>query len=179
LMRFFLCLPLLAIATPSFALDMPARKAGLWEIKITMQGRAIVVPTAQHCIDAATDKEMNTVGNTQAGAKCSKQDIQRNGAAIVVDSVCDFGTGVTTTHAVVTGDFNSAYTVTVNSKREGAATPGRPAESNMMIEAKWLGACTADQKPGDMIMAGRTMNIMDLKRAQGAGAPGAPGGMKK
>ena len=41
----------------------------------------------------------------------------------------------------------------------------------MTIEAKWLGACKADQKPGDMIMAGgRKMNIRDLQNCQGAEA---------
>ena len=54
-----------------------------------------------------------------------------------------------------------------------------PAETDMTIEAKWLGACKADQKPGDIIMAnGMKMNILDMK-AGAAGAPATPGGMKK
>ncbi len=33
------------------------------------------------------------------------------------------------------------------------------------IEAKWLGACEAGQRPGDVIMSnGRTMNILDLPK---------------
>jgi hypothetical protein len=44
----------------------------------------------------------------------------------------------------------------------------------MTVEAKWLGACTADQKPGDMIMGnGMKMNINDM--AKGA----VPGAMKR
>ena len=38
----------------------------------------------------------------------------------------------------------------------------------MTIAAKWLGACKADQKPGDIIMAGgRKFNI--LRHAEPAG----------
>src|SRR5262249_20051242 len=57
-----------------------------------------------------------------------------------------------------------------SSKREGGpAMPGASGDgtSNMTIEAKWLGACQADQKPGDMILAnGRKLNINDMPNLQ-------------
>jgi hypothetical protein len=35
----------------------------------------------------------------------------------------------------------------------------------MTIVAKWLGPCTVDQKPGDMIMGnGMKFNILDLQK---------------
>jgi hypothetical protein len=38
-----------------------------------------------------------------------------------------------------------------------------PAETNMTIEATYLGACKADQKPGDMMMGnGMKMNVRDM-----------------
>ena len=175
-------LPLIAIATacalPAQALDLPARKAGLWEMKMTFEGRNLPSQTSQHCIDAATDKQMNSVGGSTTRENCSKQDVQRVGATIVVDSVCKLGDATTTSHAVVSGDFNSAYTVKVTSKREGGrALPGLPADgaSNMTIEAKWLGACAAGQKPGDMIMpGGRKVNVLDMQKMGAPGMPGAP-----
>jgi len=62
-----------------------------------------------------------------------------------------------TSHGVVTGDFNSAYTVKVNSKREGAERSGCRADgnSNMTIEAKWLSAWPCRSSAGDMIRPGR------------------------
>ena len=159
----------LACATPAAALDLPARKPGLWEIKMSMEGRNIPMPAAQHCIDAETDKLMSAVGNARQ-EMCSKRDVQKVGSTIVVDSVCKFGEATTTSHATVSGDFNSAYTVKVSSKREGGPTiPGMPADgtSNMTIDAKWLGPCAADQKPGDMIIAGRKMNVRDLPAVPG------------
>ena len=49
--------------------------------------------------------------------------------------------------------------------------------SNMTMEAKWLGACKADQKPGDMIMGnGMKVNIVDMQRLQQM--QGLPGGMR-
>ena len=117
---------------------MPPRKAGLWELKMSMEGRSMPMQTFQHCIDAATDKAMNDVGGGMRAEQCSKQDMQRAGNTITVNSVCNIGGATTTSRAVVTGDFNSAYTVKVTSKREGGpAIPGMPAETNMTIEAKW------------------------------------------
>jgi len=39
--------------------------------------------------------------------------------------------------------------------------------TTMTIDAKWLSACAADQKPGDMIIAGRKMNIRDMPNVPG------------
>jgi hypothetical protein len=176
----------LVSASPAAAIDLPARKAGLWELKMNFEGRSTPPQTMQQCIDAATDKQMNAMGENLRQDMCSKQDVQQKvGSTIVVDSVCQVGPTKITTHSVVSGDFNSAYTVKVASKREGGtAPPGMPADgtSNMTMEAKWLGPCKADQKPGDMIMAnGQKMNIGDIQKLRGAadamrrlGAPGAP-----
>jgi hypothetical protein len=173
------CLPLvaavLAVSVPAVALDMPARKPGLWEIKMTMEGRSLPPQVMQHCIDAATDKQMNTLGSAVSKDKCSRQDVTNVGGKIVVDSVCRFGAATTTSHGEVTGSFDSAYTVKVTSKHDGALMPGMPAggTTNMTIEAKWLGACKTDQRPGDIVMAnGMKMNVNDMQKLQ-ALQPGA------
>jgi hypothetical protein len=157
-------------ASPAAALDLPARKAGLWELQMNFENRNLPAQTMQHCIDVETDKLMNSMGGGMRSDMCSKQDVQKVGSTIVVDSVCKAGPATTTSHAVVSGDFSSAYTVKVSSKREGAAVPGMSAkgESGMTITAKWLGACKADQKPGDIIMAGgRKFNIRDMQNVPG------------
>jgi hypothetical protein len=32
------------------------------------------------------------------------------------------------------------------------------------MNGKWLGPCAADQKPGDMIMGGIKLNILDMQK---------------
>jgi hypothetical protein len=163
---------LLLSASQALALDMPTRKAGLWELKMEFQGRNLPAQLMQQCTDAATDKFMTLNFGGAAGRNCQKRDVRNNGGTITVDSVCQFGDAVTTSHAVVSGDFNSAYTVQINSTRQG----GRPmpgvapgAESHMTIAAKWLGPCVAGQKPGDVMMGnGMRMNVLELQKAGGA-----------
>ena len=164
--RVLFLVAIVALSTPAHALDMPPRKPGLWEIRMILENRNAPPTVMQHCIDAATDKEMNTVGANRR-EECSKQEVTRAGDAIVIDSVCQMGPASVTSHGVVSGNFDSAYTVKVTSKREGGrAVPSVPAETNMTVEAKYLGACKADQKPGDMMMAnGMKMNVRDLPRS--------------
>lgn len=158
---------LLAVA-PAFALDLPARKAGLWELRMEFDNRNLPAQVMKQCVDAATDKLMNMNFGGSNEQACSKQDVNRTGATITIDSVCTFGPTTTTSHAVMTGSFDSAYTVDVTSTREGGpampgVAPGAP--TRMTIAAKWLGACAAGQKPGDVIMAnGMTMNVLELQK---------------
>ena len=175
-----LALPLIAltlcVATPAAALDIPARKPGLWEMKMQFEGRNLPAQVTQNCIDAATDKMMNNFGGGMSRSMCSQQNVRHEGGALVVDSVCEIGPIKTTSHAVMKGSFDSAYTVDVTSKREGGpAMPGMApgGVTHMKIAARWLGACKAGQHPGDMIMeGGRKINIIEMQKMM-------PGGMQR
>lgn len=151
---------------PAFAIDMPARKPGLWEVKMVFEGRNLPAQVMKQCTDATSDKVMNSNFGGSAQEACAKQDVTKSAAGMIINSVCTFGETTTTSHAVVTGSFDSAYTVSVSSTRQGGRPiPGTPATgaSQMTIQAKWLGPCAAGQRPGDVTMAnGMTMNVLDI-----------------
>jgi hypothetical protein len=155
-------------AAPARALDMPQRKPGLWELRMNFEGRHLPAQVIKQCIDAASDKLMNSNFGGPSAAKCAKQDVSHAGATMTVDSVCQAAGATTTSHAVITGSFDSAYTVDVTSTRAGGRPlPGMPpgGSTHMKIAAKWLGPCGAGQRPGDMIMSnGMKMNILDLHK---------------
>jgi hypothetical protein len=128
--------------------------------------------TMQHCTDASSDKQMST-SFSPGKETCSKQDIQKTATGYVSDSVCSVAGMTITSHAEITGDFNSAYTVKSTSRSEGALI-STPRDSTTTIEAKWVGDCKADQKPGDIVMpGGMKMNVMDLEKYK-AMMPKAP-----
>jgi hypothetical protein len=159
-------------AADAFAVELPVRKAGLWEMKMVRTGGAIPDVTMQHCTDASTDKQMST-SFSPGKETCSKQDIQKTATGYVSDSVCGVGGMTITSHAEITGDFNSAYSVKSTSHSEGGPS-GKTRDSTTTIEAKWLGACKADQKPGDIVMpGGMKMNVLDLEKYK-AMLPKAP-----
>jgi hypothetical protein len=151
-------------ATAAGAVELPVRKAGLWEMKVLHTGSAVPDMTMQHCTDETTDKEMSTSFSPMAKEMCSKQDIQKTATGYVSDSVCGIAGMSITSHAEITGDFNSAYTVKSTSHSERGPT-GVPRDSTTTVEAKWLGACKADQKAGDIMMpGGMKMNIKDMEK---------------
>jgi hypothetical protein len=149
------------------AVELPVRKAGLWEMKVLHTGSSVPDMTMQHCTDETTDKEMSTSFSPMAKEMCSKQDIQKTATGYVSDSVCGIAGMSITSHAEITGDFNSAYTVKSTSHSERGPS-GVPRDSTTTIEAKWLGACKADQKPGDIVMPGGfKLNMKDAERLKG------------
>jgi hypothetical protein len=103
---------------------------------------------------------------------CSKHEVQKSETTTTIDAVCTIAGKTRTSHIVVTGSFDSAYTLTVTSQAEG-----QPAGPPATLSAKWLGPCAADQKPGDMIMPnGMKMNIQSLQNMpKGTVPPGAAG----
>ena len=148
------------------AVEAPVRKAGLWEMKMVRTGSPMPEMTMQHCTDEATDKAMSTGFAPASNETCTKHDLQKTATGYVSDSVCSLAGMSVTSHADITGDFNSAYTVKSTSRSERAPSP--PRDSTMTIEAKWLGACKADQKPGDIVMpGGYKMNIKDAEKLKG------------
>jgi Protein of unknown function (DUF3617) len=166
--RFLLCcsavaLLVLAAVPDARAAELPVRKAGLWEMKVAHTGSSTPEMTMQHCTDETTDKEMSTAFSPLAKDMCSKQDVQKTTTGYVSDSVCGVAGMTVTSHAEITGDFNSAYTVKSTAHSDGG--PKSAHDNTSTIEARWLGACKADQKPGDIMMpGGMKMNIKDMDK---------------
>ena len=156
-------------AAAAWADEAPMRKPGLWEVKTSVgdSGRSLMV---RQCIDPATDQMLQSSAGPFSADLCEGREVRQSEGSTTIDSRCAVGGKMGSAHAVVSGSFESAYTMTVTS--EGGGLP--PAK--MTIEGKWLGKCAAGQEPGDVMMPnGAKLNIPELqKRAHAAGAPASP-----
>ena len=160
------CLLALMPAPDARAVEMPLRKPGLWEMKLVRTGSPLPEMTMQHCTDETTDKEMATAFSPMSKEVCSKRDIQQTATGYVSDSVCSVGGASMTSHSDIVGDFNSAYTIKTTAHSDRGVAGIR--DTTMTIEAKWLGACKPDQKPGDIVMPGGfKLNIKDAEKLKG------------
>ncbi|MDB5887228.1 MAG: hypothetical protein JWM03_100 [Rhodocyclales bacterium] len=146
----------LSFATASFAIDMPHRKPGLWETTMNspaMKGRNVV---AQQCIDEKTDADM--LKQTMAGKdnSCTQTASHAISGGWEFSATCKQADSTTTSHGTLTGDFNSQYTMQV----QGHRTPPMNGVSDFQtnISARYMGACTADMKPGDMKINGMLLH---------------------
>jgi len=174
-MRFIAALSFLVLigAMPARAAELPSRKPGLWEVKTSIENSNAPVRVIKQCIDASTDQMLQSSAGPFAPAVCPERHVQRSDSSITIDSICKIGDKPATAHAAVTGSFGSAYTMTVTSQSEDLAG----GKMVMTMEAKWLGPCTADQKPGDIIMGnGIKINVPEMeKRSTAPGGPLPPG----
>jgi len=153
-----------ALSSAALAEDLPLRKAALWEMKVTKVGGSVPEMTMQHCTDPTTDREMNNSVSPLAKQICTKQDIVKTATGYVTDSVCSVAGVSMTTHAEISGDFNSGYTVTSTTHSDKGPT-GKPLDATTKIEAKWMGDCKPGQKPGDIVMpGGMKFNVKDADK---------------
>ncbi len=147
----------LSAALPALAQDMPHRKPGLWETSMSgaqMQGKSV---TVQQCIDEKTDADMLKKAISGKDTDCTQQSSKRTASGFEFSSTCKHADGsVTSSHGVISGVFNSAYTMDVQSHR----TPAMNGKSDFQttISARYAGACSADMKAGDMKMNGILMH---------------------
>ncbi len=147
-------------AAPMVAAELPSRKPGLWQVKTSIDNNA-PARVVQQCIDAATDQMLQSSAGPFASSACPERDVKRSGASMTIDSTCTVGGKPATAHSVVTGSFDSEYTMTVTSQSEDM--PG--GKLTMTMEARWLGPCAADQQPGDIVMAnGVKINILEVQK---------------
>ena len=165
--RLWICiafaLPALLATSHARADELPIRKSGLWEMRIVRNGSSSET-TIHQCTDEASDKELVTTFSPMSKEICSKKDIHKTATGYVSDTVCGAAGVSITSHAEITGDFNSAYTIKSRSHTEGGpkAIQG---DHEATIEAKWLGACKPDQKAGDILMpGGMKMNVKDMEK---------------
>jgi len=144
-MRLLFVIPLVGLfgTVSASAAELPARKPGLWEIKMSFENRNVPAQSLKQCVDAGSDKLMQAGAASYGQSSCSKRDVQRSGNTTTIESTCTIAGKTTNARVVITGSLDSAYTMTMTSA--GDAVPG--GRSTMTIAATWLGPCTPGQKP--------------------------------
>ena len=146
-------LTLILTAAFAQAQDAPKRKSGLWELKRTSSMTHDQTRIYQMCVDQASDDAFQKLAEGAQSERCKAGAPRRDGGKLLIDAVCEIGKSepsTATTHAAITGSFDSAY------KIESKSTFNPPlrgkTESTSVVEAKWTGPCKPDMKPGDVIM---------------------------
>ena len=154
----------------AYAQEMPKMKPGLWETATStggQKGAPAHTSKGSMCVTEAVQKEMMSFSQSM-GAQCTKNTTRRDGNKYIGEAECNFGGSVMKTQSVSTFSGDTSYRV------ESRATFTPPmsgmSESNSTQEAKYVGACPASMKPGDMNMGGRTMNIIEMAKMMDKGA---------
>ncbi|AHB50142.1 hypothetical protein W911_09140 [Hyphomicrobium nitrativorans NL23] len=102
------------------AVSLPERKAGLWELTTTMdEGQGPVDRTLTMCVDAEMERNTVIASLIEHKQACTKYNIAREGDKTVVDMACKFDTRNVEGRTEMSGDFQSALLVKIESTTSG------------------------------------------------------------
>lgn len=145
--------------------QLPARKAGLWEVTIQPpagMGGGQLPQTVQQCTDAQAERVM-LLAVVPAQENCRRIDVDlptgKPAGGYDIDLACSVHEQTIETRVELRGDLGSVYSGTYTVRQTGIVPPP-PGTVN--FQGRWLGSCKADQRPGDMVLPnGITVNVVD------------------
>lgn len=154
------------VADPRAAL--PARKAGLWEVTVQphapagMGGMRQPPQTVRQCTSAKAERVM-LLAILPGQENCGKFQVAKRagqgGSGYDIAGVCKVHDQRVLATVQLRGDLRSVYSGTYR-----VEFPGAPAGSSGPVDfqGRWLGACAAGQRPGDMVLPnGIKVNVVD------------------
>lgn len=144
--------------------DLPRRKAGQWEMKMEMSSVPGRVITTEQCIDDKTDAELQKRALEMKGQNNCQNSSHKTAGGYEFDSSCKMGETTINSHAVMSGDFSSAYLI----KTHATYTPALMGmtQSDMTINVRYEGACQAGMNPGDISMNGVKLGSVGVQGGQ-------------
>jgi hypothetical protein len=154
---------LLTIASVSaHAQAFPKVKSGLWESVTTSDGQPNTSFKTQICMNDEVMAESMKMGQAMAQGMCSTFKMETRGNTIIGGAECKFGQSKMRSNSVTTVKSDTAY------RTETKATFDPPLmgkkESVTVADAKYVGPCGANMKPGDVMMNGRKMNVLEMTK---------------
>ena len=165
------------MAHSAFAEILPHRKDGLWETSMSVAQRAASGIKAQQCIDEKTDDAMqHRAMEGDASLQCERSSFRKVPGGFETSSVCKTSRGKLTSQMHIAGDMQSAYRMEISSHRD--PPQGTLTDTKTVVDAKWLGACPADMKPGDMRVNGIILHMGGMAGKAGAALGLDPEAMK-
>jgi hypothetical protein len=121
--------------------DIPDMKEGLWESNTMMPG---TMPKPMHttmCTSNAVNRKMYEDTHKDPNRACKQIHTDRQGSVITQDIECNFGGKVSRSRSVTTLSGNTAMHVETRKADNSVET---------VIDMKWVGACPAGMKLGDV-----------------------------
>jgi hypothetical protein len=151
----------LAENTPVSEGNFPKRKPGLWQIKAIGLEQAGMPPTF-FCVGEATDTQAKHLDRKPGVlGSCILGAFNQAQGGWLAESICKDSKTTVKSQAVLTGDLNNEYRIDTVVTYLPPIAGTRKTDQDSLL-AKFMGACTAVQKPGDLVVPGMgTLNLND------------------
>lgn len=143
---------MVAMAASDDAITLPERKAGLWEMKTTMdEGNGPQDQTMKMCIDERMEKNTVVASISDHKTNCSTYNVKADNGSTTVDADCIYNKRKVLSTTTMSGDFKTAFEIKIQS------TTSDPEKKDQSVVVKrtitqlgtYLGDACGDLKPGE------------------------------
>ena len=139
---------------------LPARKAGMWELKTSMdEGMGPREHSMKLCIDAEMEANTEKASLAEHKQNCEKYEIKKDGGKTVVNMVCTFNGRHVESLTEMDGDFSKSFNIKI------ASTTADTRESTqqtitvkrvILQDGTYLGESCGELKGGEAMAADGT-----------------------
>lgn len=139
-------------AASNDAVTLPERKAGLWEMKTTMdEGNGPRDQTMKMCIDERLEKNTVLASISDHKANCSSYDVKAEQGVTTVDAECIYNQRKVSSSTTMSGDFKTTFEIKIESTTSDPEKKDQSVVVKRTItqQGKFLGATCGDLKPGE------------------------------
>ena len=140
------------LAMAEGAAELPQRKAGLWELKTTMDegGKGPRDEALTICVEAEMERNTVRASLEEHKSSCTKYDVSRQGDVTKVDAACDFNGRHVDSVTEMSGDFQTAMLVKIESTTSGMEkNQSITVKRTITQNGKYLGESCGDLQPGE------------------------------
>jgi hypothetical protein len=140
------------VALAEGAVELPQRKAGLWELKTVMDegGKAPRDEMLTICVEAEMERNTVRASIVEHKTSCTKYDVSRQGDVTKVDAACDFNGRHVDSVTEMSGDFQTAMLVKIESTTSGMEkNQSISVKRTITQNGKYLGESCGDLQPGE------------------------------
>ena len=130
---------------------LPERKAGLWELHTVMdEGLGPKDQKMTLCVDKEMEHNTVTASHEEHARQCTKYELSRDGDKTVVDMSCQFASRAVTSRTEMSGDFQTALNVKIESTTSGDHNGQTVAVKRTITQTgKYLGESCGDLIGGE------------------------------
>ena len=151
---------LISVSTGTWVDDFSARRPGLW--KMVTETGSMEHPTREVriCLDKPTEAALFRLAMGGSQGTCDSPSGKRRGDTMTTDMVCTVGETRITTRTIMTFKGDTEYHREIKAHFDPPTRTGR-SDATSSQDAKWLGPCPDDMRPGDIVTPSGARSNLD------------------
>lgn len=142
-------------AAEAETVSLPERKAGMWELKTSMdEGRGPREQSIKMCIDATMEANTVKASLAEHQKNCEKYEIKKDAGKTVVDMSCVYNGRHVASMTEMEGDFSKSFKIKILSTTSDTRETTQQTitvKRTILQDGTYLGESCGDLQPGEAL----------------------------